>query len=243
MKIAICDDNQQELLHISQLVDEYLSCGLAEEKIEISRFESSMKLFAQIESGEHFDVYLLDIIMSDINGIELAAEIRKRDQVAKIIFLTSSTEFAVESYSVSALNYLLKPIQKDKLFSILEKACNDIGSGMKQYIVIKTPTSLSKVFLHELIYVEVMGRTVFFHQKSGITIESTSTISQVEAVLLTDKRFIKPHRSYLVNLDYIKHLSPAGLMMNTDQLIPISRKVFKAVKQAYIDYSFRAEDL
>ena len=158
--------------------------------------------------------------MPNINGIELAAEIRSRDQAAKIIFLTSSSEFAVESYSVGAFNYLLKPIQKDQLFSVLEKACNDIDSSLKQSIVVKTQSGLSKVFLHELIYVEVIGRTVYFHQKNGVTIESTSTISQVEAVLLADKRFIKPHRSYIVNLDYIKNLSQDGFTMIAICLYP-----------------------
>jgi len=241
MKIAICDDDKQELLQISRLVDEYLSCSIAEDKIEVFRFESSMKLLAQIESGKHFDVFLLDVIMPNIKGIELATEIRSKNQVAKIIFLTSSSEFAVDSYSVGAFNYLLKPIQKDKLFSILEKACNNIYSDLKQYIVVKTQTSLSKVFLHELIYVEVIGRTIYFHQKGGATLESTSTISQVEAVLLIDKRFIKPHRSYIINLDYIKNLLPNGLTTTSDLFIPVSRNVFKEVKQAYINHSFQAE--
>lgn len=242
MKIAICDDDNQELLEISQLVYEYLSCSLAEDKIELRRFESSMKLLAQIESGNHFDIFLLDVIMPNVNGIELASEIRKTDQVAKIIFLTSSSEFAVESYSVGAFNYLLKPIQKDQLFSVLEKACYDMSSGLKQYIVVKTPTSLAKVFLHELIYIEVIGRTVYFHQNSGVTIESTSTIAQVETVLLKDKRFIKPHRSYIINLDYVKNLSQDGLKTTNGLSIPLSRNVFKKVKQAYIDHSFQAED-
>ncbi|MDF2595755.1 MAG: response regulator of the LytR/AlgR family [Clostridia bacterium] len=242
MKIAICDDNKQELLHISGLVDDYLSCGFAEDKIEIHRFGNSMELLSQLERGKHFDIFLLDVIMPNINGIELAAEIRLKNQVAKIIFLTSTPEFAVASYAVGAFNYLLKPIQKDKLFSVLEKACNAICSGLNQYIVVKTQTNLSKVFLHELIYVEVIGRTVYFHLKGGITIETTSTISQVEAVLSIHKLFIRPHRSYIVNLDYIKHLSQDGFTTTSDLLIPVSRNAFKQVKQAYLNHSFQAEN-
>jgi len=243
MKIAVCDDDKQELLQISRHVDEYLSGGIGdgEGKIEIRSFESSIKLLAQIERGKHFDIFLLDVIMPNINGIQLAAEIRKRDQIAKIIFLTSSSEFAVESYAVGAFYYLVKPIQKDKLFSVLEKACHEICSSLQQHIVVKTQTSLSNVFLHELIYVEAMGRTIYLHQKSGVVIESNSTFSQVEAVLLIDKRFIKPHRSYIVNLDYIKNLSQDGFRTTSDQFIPVSRNAFKDAKQAYINYSFQAD--
>jgi DNA-binding LytR/AlgR family response regulator len=241
MKIAICDDDKQELLQISRLVNEYLNCGFAEDQIKVLRFENSMELINQIEGGKHFDVFLLDIMMPNISGMELAAQIRSNDKVAKIIFLTSSPEFAVDSYSVGAFNYLLKPIQKGTLFSALEKACNDICSGLKQYIIVKTQTSLSKVFFHELICVEVIGRTSYFYQKNGVAIESNSSISKFEAALLTDNSFIKPHRSYIVNLDYIKNLSKDGLMMTNGQVIPISRNVFKEIKQVYIDYSFQEE--
>lgn len=242
MKIAICDDNKQELLQLSKFVDEFLSCNFASDKIEVNSFESSLELIKQLEDGNFFDVFLLDIIMPGITGMELAADIRSKDQVGKIIFLTSSPEFAVESYSVGAFNYLLKPIQKDEFFSVLEKAINDIYSGMKKYILVKTQIGMFKIFIHELIYVDVIGRTTFFHQTNEIVIESISTLSKIEAILLTYKRFIKPHRSYIVNLDYIKNLSPDGFMMTNNQLIPISRNVFKEVKQAYINYSFQEED-
>ena len=240
MKIAICDDEKKELLHIHKLVDEYSRCALTEDKIEVFEFASSIHLLEQLDGGKHFDVFLLDIIMPNINGIKLATEIRMTDQIAKIIFLTSTPEFAVASYSVGAFNYLLKPIQRDKLFSVLEKAYNDICSNLKPYIVVKTQTILSKVFLHKLIYVEVRGRTVYFNQKDGVTIESTSTISQVEAVLLADKRFIKPHRSYIINLDYIKNLSQNGIITTNEIFIPVSRNIFKEVKQTYINYSFQS---
>ncbi len=243
MKIAICDDNKHELQQIGRYMDEYLSCSLIEDKIEACSFESSMELLSRVESGSHFDIYLLDVITPGINGIQLANEIRRRDQVAKIIFLTSSTEFAVDSYSVNAFNYLVKPIQKDKLFSVLEKAFNDIFRDLNQYFVLKARTGLFKVFLHELIYLEVIGRTIYFHQKAGITIESISTMSQIEAVLLKDKRFIKPHRSYIVNLDYVKNLSQDGFTTTSGLFIPVSRNAFKDVKQKYINYSFQAEDL
>ncbi|MBP1762937.1 MAG: response regulator of the LytR/AlgR family [Firmicutes bacterium] len=241
MKIAVCDDDQQELVQISQLADKYLSGSLADNNSEVSSFNSSMDLLQQIETNRHFDIFLLDVIMPGINGIKLATEIRMRDQVAKIIFLTSSSEFAIDSYSVGAFNYLLKPVQEKPLFSVLEKACHDLNTRLQKYIVIKTPFSLSRIFLHQLIYVEVIRRTVFFHLTDGTTIESNRTIAQVEDVLLSDKRFIKPHRSYIVNLDHIKKLSQNSFTTASNLSVPISRNVLKEVKQAYINHSFQAE--
>jgi DNA-binding LytR/AlgR family response regulator len=239
MKIAICDDDKQELLQLRQFVDEFLSCAFVKGKIEVHSFESSLELIKQLESGKYFDVFLLDVIMPGITGMELANHIRSTDQASKIIFLTSSPEFAVESYSVNAFNYLIKPVQKEKLFSVLKKAINDICSGTKKYIIVKTQIGMFKIFMHDLIYIEVVGRTIFFHQTNGVIIEGISTISKVEVDLLTDKRFIKPHRSYIINLDYIKNLSQNGFTTTNNQLIPISRNVFKEVKQTYVNYSFQ----
>jgi len=242
MKIAICDDDKHELLQIHQFVDEFLSCYFADGKIEVYTFQSGLDLIKQIESGDIFDVFLLDVIMPGITGLELAADIRRRDSACKIIFLTSSPEFAVQSYSVSAFNYLLKPIEKDKLFSTLEKVVNDIYSCMKKYIIVKTQIGMFKIFVHELIYVDVIGRTIFFHQTNGVVVESICTFSKIEEILLTYKCFIKPHRSYIVNLDYIKNLSASGFTTTSNQLIPISRNIFKNVRQTYINYSFKEED-
>jgi DNA-binding LytR/AlgR family response regulator len=239
MKIAICDDNKHDLLQICKFVDEFLSYDFADKKIEIHSFESSLELINELENGKYFDLFLLDIILPGITGMELATDIRSKDPVGKIIFLTSSPEFAIESYSVSAFSYLLKPIQKDKLFSILSKAIKDFYSKKKKYIIVKTQMGMFKIFMNELIYIDVIKRTTFFHQTNGVVIESFTTLSKVEMVLLTDKRFIKPHRSYIVNLDYIKNLSQYGFTMINNQLIPISRNTFKDVKQAYINYSFQ----
>ncbi|SHH28362.1 LytR/AlgR family response regulator transcription factor [Clostridium grantii] len=180
--------------------------------------------------------------MPGITSIELAADIINQDSIRKIIFLTSSPEFAVESYSVSAFDYILKPIKKNKLSFVLGKAINDIYSETKKYIIVKTQMGLFKIFMHELIYIDIIKRTTFFHQTNGVVIESIATLSKAEVVLLKDKRFIKPHRSYIVNLDYIKNLSQNGFTMTNNHLIPISRNAFKEAKQAYINYSFQQED-
>jgi DNA-binding LytR/AlgR family response regulator len=238
MKVAICDDNEQELFRIRQFVDEYLRFDFSRISMEVSTFNSSATLISHLENGNFFDIFLLDVIMPDTNGIELATKIRNHDHAAKIIFLTSSSEFALESYSVSAFNYLVKPIQKDKFFSILEKACIDINCSQTQYILVKNQSRISKIFLHELTYVEVIGRIVYFHQIGRLKLESISRITQAESDLLIHKRFIKPHRSYIVNLDFVKTLSQNGFTLTNSTFIPISRNVYKNIKEAYINYSF-----
>lgn len=239
MKIAICDDDKQELLIINEFVNKYLSSYFKESNFQIFCFESSMDLILEIENGKQYDIFILDVVMPDINGIQLATEIRSRDQVAKIIFLTSSIEFAVDSYSVDAFNYLLKPVQEERLNETLEKILSHITHGIKDYIIVNAPTCLLKVFLYNLIYVEAIRRKIYFHLTNESIVESNSTLSEIELILLKDERFIKPHRSYIVNLDYIKGISSDVLATTNDINIPISRNLLKNVKQNYIDYSFK----
>lgn len=241
MRIAVCDDDAHDLLHVSRLVSEYLNEEPSARGAGVVGFVSSVELISQLDNGRSFDVFLLDIIMPKMNGMQLAAEIRDRDQVAKIVFLTSSSEYAVDSYSVGAFSYLLKPIQRDKLFPVLGRVFREIGRTQEQQIVVRTGVGLAKLLFREITFVEILGRTVYFHRKGETTLESTSTISQVGKVLLADHRFIKPHRSYIVNLDHARSLSQEGFRMADGSFVPISRNAFKQAKQAYMDHSFQTE--
>lgn len=236
MKIAICDDDSKAMLRIQQYVNEYINSSLLEVRVGVFAFKNSEELLNQVENGCWFDMYLLDVIMPNINGIELAMKIRKIDQVAKIIFLTASSEFAVKSYSVSAFDYLLKPVKRVTLFSVLEKAYNEINDKLNEYILIKTQNGFSKLLFHEIIYIEVIDRVIYFYQKSGLIAESNTTIAKVEGALLADNRFIKPHRSYIVNLQYVMTLEKGGFIMTNNQFIPIARATFKEVKQSFLNY-------
>lgn len=239
IKIAICDDCLQSVAQIYKLVTDYSLNNTLSRHIEVCRYTNSIDLMDAILVGKHFDILLLDIIMPTFSGMELAAHIRSSDQAAKIIFLTASPEFAIEAYSVNAFYYLLKPILKDQLFSILDKACDDVSSNLNQNIIVKAKTGLFKVLFSELIYVEVINKTVYLHLKNGDTIESQTSILKIETDLLADPRFVKPHRSYLVNLDYVINLSKTEITTIHNQHILVSRIAYPKIKEAYLNYSFR----
>lgn len=242
IRIAICDDDNRELAQTLRIVNDYFEHRFAKENIEILSFATSVALLAKIEDGKHFDIYLLDVLMPVVNGIELARSIRTNDNAAKIIFLSSSSEFALDSYSVGAFNYLLKPVQKEALFTLLEKICNKIYHQPKPCIVTRTQSGLYKVFFHELMYVEVIKRTTYFYLKNELTIESILPITQVELELLRDSCFVKPHRSYIINLEYVKALTKDGFTMMNGRSIPISRNILKEIKQKYIEHAFLMPD-
>lgn len=238
LQIAICDDNKLELLQIKQIVEMFTTSHSSKYEIKCDTFSSALDLLLEVENGTSYDILILDVVMPLMTGIEVATEIRKRNDLSKIVFLTSSREFAVDSYKVDAFYYLLKPIDQEGLIRILEKACADIAHKNEKSIIIKCKTSLTKVLFHTLEYAEVIGRTLFFHLTSGEILESLGTMSQLENELLRDKRFIKPHRSYIVNLDCIHRIADKNIITFSNKNVPISRELYKTIKQRYIDYSF-----
>lgn len=238
LQFAICDDNNKELLQIRQIIEKFKASHSSKYNIRCDTFSSSLDLLMATENGTSYDLLILDVIMPMMSGIEVATEIRKINNLSKIIFLTSSHEFAVDSYKVNAFYYLLKPIKEEGLVPILEKACVDIADKKEKAIIVKCKTCLTKVFLHTLEYTEVLGRTLFYNLTSGEVLESYGTMSQLENDLLRDNRFIKPHRSYIVNLDCVQRITKKDIITFSNKPIPISRELYKNIKQAYIDYSF-----
>src|SRR5574344_1361863 len=119
MRIVTCDDDQAVIDNIKAII---FRNDQAPKDIELTSYSNSTKLLSALEDGKDYDIFLLDILMPEINGMELAKAIRRTDKTSLIIFLTSSPEFAVDSYDVNAFGYLLKPVSETKLFALLSKA-------------------------------------------------------------------------------------------------------------------------
>jgi DNA-binding LytR/AlgR family response regulator len=238
LNIAICDDDSAEIQTIVEIAHEYKTLHIDEYDVKYKAFFSGDDLLQALERGEVYNIFLLDVIMPFINGIDVAKELRLRDNEAKIIFLTSSPEFAVASYSVDAFYYLLKPVTKEKLYVVLEKAAAEIISMAGKSILIKSHKDLYKIYLHNIEYVEVNGRRLVFHLRNGNTLESTGALSEIEKVLLGHRQFIKPHRSYIINMDHIDTLTINQVKTSSHMPIPISRVNYPDIKKAYIEYSF-----
>ena len=164
MRIAVCDDEREETKRISSVIDRYNKERNA--RIEYSIFSSSIEL-ASVAEREKFDIYILDIIMPVLNGIDLAKEIREFDKVSPIIFLTSSPEFAVESYSVKAADYLVKPIDKERLFCSLDDILDRTETEQEKFIIVRSDDGLRKIFFSNLIYAEVYERKIIYYLKKN----------------------------------------------------------------------------
>ena len=240
LQIAICDDNIDELSNMAQLVDQYraskhLSCGY-------TVFPNGFELVSALEKGKRFDIYCLDIMMPGFTGIDVAKEIRGFDKTAPILFFTSSPEFALESYSVKAINYILKPISKEKLFFAFDELLEQIKLEKDEdAVIIKGNEGIQKILISSLIFAEVIGRNVLYHLRSGKVVECTEAFSSVCDNLLKYGCFIKPHRSYLVNMQYVDTIGNHQITLQTLSAVPVAQGKAKEIKQQYLNYQMEGE--
>ena len=235
--IAFCDDSASALSEALSLLDRYRR--ERDREIVHTAFRSSVELLAEIERGVRFDVLFLDILMPGQNGIETAAEIRQYDSNMKIVFLTSSAEFAVQSYAVEAYFYQLKPLRWESFSRVLDSALERCAQERENRIILHCKSGITSLDPQRLEFCEVIHRTLLFHLSSGRVLESAGSLDELSRRLLPYGCFLRPHRSYLVHLGYVQSISYRAVVMSSLTEIPIPRGKYNEIKDAFLAYAFR----
>lgn len=235
IRIAVCDDSPEFLQQAVNMVERW-----SEESgvpAEIYRFDNGDALLAK-NAVTHMDIIFLDIIMPLQSGIDTAKELRQSDKAVKIIFLTSSPEFALDSYEVKAQDYLLKPVTYEKVKETLTE-CSHTFEEEPKNIVLKTAFGYQKLYFHDMEYAETQNKRVVFYLRTGKTVESAESLHSLEDRLCLNDGFFKCHRSYLVYLPNVDHFSMTEIITKSGRSIPIARGYGKAFKEAYFAFVFR----
>lgn len=241
IKIAFCDDDLSTLTEIHILLDRYRVEN--NQDITYTAFQSPLDLLANIEKGVRFDILLLDVIMPGENGIDTAKEIRQYDESVKIIFLTSSSEFAVQSYTVDTYFYHLKPIEAENFFHLMDSVIGECQKSQRQSLILRCKSGISRINLDKLEYCEIIGHTLFFHMNNGTVTESTGSMDELCRLLSPYENFLRPHRSYLINMDYISSISHKAIAMDSLAKIPIPHGKCTEMKEIYLEYASRRKQV
>mgnify|MGYP002536496278 FL=1 len=236
IQIAFCDDDQTVLDQLSALLEKYRAQRCVQ--IQCTAFHSPLDLLAEIEKGTRYDILFLDVIMPAENGITAAKEIRQYDKTVHIIFLTSSTEFAVESYVVGAYFYLLKPIWEDSFFPLMDSVMAACRRAEQRSLVLRCKSGISRIELEKLLYCEVLSRTLVFHLTDGRILGSTGSMDELARQLAEYPCFLRPHRSFLVNMEYIRSITAKTLVLTDGAQIPIPHGRAADIKNQYLEYAF-----
>lgn len=238
IKAAFCDDDINALGEMQMFFDRYRR--ERDREIAYTAFHSPIELISEIErGGTRFDVLFLDILMPGENGIETAAEIRRYDRNVKIVFLTSTPEFAVKSYEVEAYFYQLKPLRWESFFRVMDSVLEKCEQEQEEGLILRCKGGITFLELKHLEFCEVIHRTLLLHLSSGKVLESTGSLDELSRRLMPSGCFLRPHRSYLIHLGYIQSISYRAVTMSSLTEIPIPRGKYTEIKDAFLKYAFR----
>ncbi len=227
--ISICDDDAELTAFLRDLLNVW-----AQDKslvLNINEYESSEQ-FMFCYPDDPCDLLLLDIEMPGINGMELAKKLRAEGDMLPIIFITGYSEYMQYGYDVEALHYLLKPVEKSRLYMALDKYVDRITLYSDE-ILVPTAEGSTHISPNDIMYIEAQGRKTCIHLKS-FHIECTLGISRLEDKKLTG--FVRCHRSFIVNLRFVRSIGRTELTLDNGVEIPLSRRLFGEFNKKFIEF-------
>lgn len=237
LSVCVCDDEVSEADYVRMLAHDFAKKH-PEFPLQVEEFLSPAELLQRLERKGGFDIYLLDVIMPGMSGVELAAYIRQRGEPAELLFLTSSKEYALDAFGVSASGYLLKPVAKSQFDEALLAAVNRLTQPANPSFWLKTKDGMKKILLRDLVAVESFNHDRVCYLSDGTSFTTADTLSSLMKRLQEDKRFFSPHRAYIINLEHITSLDATWVTLTGGRRIPVSRTSVMPLREAYMRYLF-----
>ena len=229
MRIAICDGCSFDRELFADMLHDYFAGQPI--RYELEQYENGSSLICDIEEGAWFDVVFLDIYMNDLLGIDVARRLRAQQYDGEIVFLTASSDFAVDSYDVGAAGYLLKPHSLERLGKVMDRILQRFDIGTYQ---IRQRSMVVRIPFYEILYVESSNSKCILHRKDGNSYVIYKRLGEIEDEL-NEERFLRCHQSYLVNMDYIQQVDKQFTLTTGDTVL-IRQRDLKVIREAYLGY-------
>lgn len=237
LQIALCDDEAKHLSQMTTLLEDYFQARPSL-KGKVSAFLTGSELIAQAEAQGGFDLYVLDILMPGLDGIETGRQLRQLGDGGEILFLTTSNDFAADSYDVHAFFYLLKPVDTSKLFQVLDGAVKKLNERRNSAIVVSTAEGPRRILRERIRYVERTGRFMRYFCTDGTVDTLTIRIPfrEMVAPLLADRRFYLCGASFVLNFQHVTGVKDQTAFLDNGQTLTLPRSAVAAFKLAWGNY-------
>lgn len=233
VRIAICDDEETSL-QINQALTEQI---LDEEGIdyEIDCFSDMFSMLEALSGNDvKYQILLSDILAVGMNGIEAAKKLRDLGDKIPIIFISSTAAYALEGYQVNALRYIQKPVKIEKLKEALLEACN-IAGNRQDCLVFQVADKVYRIPYNKIQYLESQGRET--EVVTGDEVISVHMKFSDMETLLPASRFLRCHRSYIINLAEVSDLARYRFLTKKGVEIPVSQLQYAEVKKIFKNYT------
>jgi len=231
IRFAICDDEKAQISYLSGLLEKWAKAQNV--TFRLATFHSAEEFLFAYEDDKNYDILLLDVEMGNMNGVELARQIRIENDNVQIIFITGFPDYMQFGYDVAALHYLMKPVDEQKFYDVLNRAIVQI-ERQPQAIMLAIDGQQIRIDVREIMYIEAVDHTVELTTKNSGKLVVKMPLYQLESEL--PQEFVHCHRSFLVNLAHIKKITKTDVIMDCGTMLPLSRRQYGDVNKAMMAY-------
>ena len=235
VRIAIVEDEEQLHNYYRKILEAWGEANGV--RLSLTYVRSSEEFLFKYDKQNIFDIIFLDVWMNDMNGMELAREIRKFDQNVQIVFLTGNPEYVFEGYEIGAIRYLVKPIDESKLTQALDACMEKIWEHAEDYLTIRYLGENLKLSRNEIMYLKVEGHYLQM-QTVNKRYEWKASLKEIFAKLDSD-RFVMANRSVVVNLEYVNKITREECVLENGEAVPVSRGAYGGLNDAFMKYFFK----
>lgn len=235
IKIAVLDDVREDLDKICALVESFAQTSNF--PLEVKAFDNPFDLLDYTKKNGGFALYLLDIVMLQLTGIDVAEELRKRGESAEIVFITSSCEYGIDAFGVNAVGYLVKPVSEKEFNGLFGRVIGKISADAFRPVYIKVNGGIRRVTTDEIVMIESFNHKRSVKLSDGRKIVTPTTLSEFGRLLKPFREFDSPHRAYIINLNYVTGMQGYDLFIS-DDCVPIAKSTYRKFKENYIKFCF-----
>ena len=234
LKIAICDDEKEFCDSAERMLKLYMEEKAVPYQADVLGVPS--ELAQMTEKGTIYDIYLLDIYMPGVTGMSIATELRNRDIKSPIIFLTSSTDHALEAFGVDATHYLLKPYTKDSFYVGMDKAMQSIASHKNDSVILKVDNDYRSILVSKLIYCEAEDKYQRLYLENGERLLVRISGMELYKLLSEFDSFYHCGRAHIINLNHISRVTQSGAEFKNGMQLNLPHTVLVGLRSAFFDY-------
>ena len=226
-RAAIVDDNRMDSEFVRDILDTWAK--LRQVNVKAVVFPSAESFLFRYAEDKDWDILLLDIEMGTMDGVTMAKRVRQDNEAVQIVFITGYSDYIAEGYEVAALHYLMKPVNKGKLFAVLDRAVEKRKQS-ERCLNLESAGEMARVPFHEIRYLEVRQNYVTVHAGEDHTVKRTLG----EFAKELDDRFCRVGRSMIVNLEYIRRVTKTDVHLSDGTVLPLPRGAYEPLNRAII---------
>lgn len=235
-QIALCDDEIAELDKVHNMLKTYRE-HFNKDNISVQKFTDAEEMLQMVKDKKYTpDLLIMDVYMPGRLGIEVAKELREMGHGCHIIFVTTSTEYALEAFRVDATQYFVKPVVEKELFDVLERLLNEKGREQKKILTLQAGNNIHKVPLQDIVYCEAQKKSQSIYLADGGQLQIRMTMAKIYDMLAESPEFVKVGISYIINLEHVNSLNARELEMDNGGRIYLPRGSYHPLRESYFGY-------